>query len=120
MAGSDEAFRALAQERLGPGTKGLPALAGEIALGDIGRQGWNLLGGDLPMPVAVLKDSAIDTNDRWMRAFLAERGLLIAPHGKTTMAPQLFRRQVDGAPGASRSRPSRRWRCADASGSTGW
>jgi D-serine dehydratase len=30
-----------------------------------------------------------------MQAFARERGLDLAPHGKTTMSPQLFRRQLD-------------------------
>ena len=30
-----------------------------------------------------------------MRRFLARSGAVIAPHGKTTMSPQLFKRQID-------------------------
>ena len=33
--------------------KGLPLDVDGLELGDIGRQGWNLLRGDLPMPVMV-------------------------------------------------------------------
>lgn len=75
-------------------TKGLPAEAGRVALGEVGRQGWNLLAGDLALPVAVLRESALERNEAWMRGFLAATGAVIAPHGKTTMSPQLFRRQL--------------------------
>jgi len=78
--------------------KGMPGGLGELPLGRIGEQGWNILREDLPLPVAVLKESALAHNGDWMRRFLAASGALIAPHGKTTMSPQLFARQLaDGA-----------------------
>src|SRR5579885_319213 len=93
-----DAFEALAATELTAATKGIPAHAAPIALGEVGRQGWNLLRGDLPLPVAVLRQSALEHNSRWMRDFLSANGAAFAPHGKTTMAPQLFRRQIeDGA-----------------------
>ena len=55
----------------------------------------NVLAEDLPFPVAVLKDSAMNHNRRWMRAFIDGHGVALAPHGKTTMSPQLFKRQID-------------------------
>lgn len=79
-------------------SKGIPAGAGTIALGEIGAKGWNILREDLTLPIAVLKESALTGNGAWMREFLALSGSVLAPHGKTTMAPQLFRRQLeDGA-----------------------
>ena len=75
--------------------KGFPGGRGALALGEVGRQGWNLLAEDLPLPACVLRQSALEKNEAWMRGFLAANGALIAPHGKTTMAPQLFKRQTD-------------------------
>lgn len=78
--------------------KGLPGDVAPFRLDAIAAQGWNLLREDLPLPAAVLKDSAIRHNSAWMRDFLARSHTAIAPHGKTTMAPQLFRQQLeDGA-----------------------
>jgi D-serine dehydratase len=78
-------------------TKGWPAGPG-LPLREIGLQGWSLLRGDLPLPVALIKASALSHNSRWMRRFLDHFGVAICPHGKTTMAPQLFARQLaDGA-----------------------
>jgi D-serine dehydratase len=81
-----------------PTTKGWPALADALPLREVGRQGWNLLRQDLPFPVAVLDDAALRHNARWMRRFQEHFGVRLCPHGKTTMAPQLFARQLaDGA-----------------------
>ncbi|MFE5340594.1 amino acid deaminase [Isoptericola sp. NPDC056578] len=49
----------------------------------------------LPTPLLTLSRSALDTNLRVMADWCAERGLDLAPHGKTTMAPQLWAEQVD-------------------------
>jgi len=75
--------------------KGFPGGRPPIALGEIRQQGWNLLNGDLPLPVAVLKASALAHNRSWMKRFLASTGAALCPHGKTTMSPQLFRAQLD-------------------------
>lgn len=78
--------------------KGYPGGEQPRALGEIGQVGWNVLRGDLPFPVAVLKASALDRNREWMRRFVATLGVALAPHGKTTMSPQLFHAQLaDGA-----------------------
>jgi D-serine dehydratase len=78
--------------------KGIPGNAAAFPLGKIAEKGWNVLRGDLPLPVALLRQSALDQNGAWMRGFLQATGAAIAPHGKTTMSPQLFRRQLrDGA-----------------------
>jgi len=83
-----------------PETKGWPADQGGLALHDIGRKQWSLRDQDLALPALVLKDSAIRHNSRWMRAFLEHHDVALCPHGKTTMAPQLFARQLaDGASG---------------------
>lgn len=78
--------------------KGMPGSLKPTALRDIGTFGWNVLREDLPLPLAVMRESAIRHNSSWMRRYLAATGADIAPHGKTTMSPQLFARQVeDGA-----------------------
>jgi D-serine dehydratase len=83
-----------------PLTKGWPAGEGSLALRDIGQQGWSLRRQDLALPALVLKDSVLRHNSRWMRAFMERHDVALCPHGKTTMAPQLFKRQLeDGASG---------------------
>ncbi|CAM3398730.1 amino acid deaminase [Kibdelosporangium persicum] len=46
-------------------------------------------------PLVVLDNDAIDHNLATMRRWCESRGLALSPHGKTTMAPQLFQRQLD-------------------------
>jgi D-serine dehydratase len=93
-----QAIASLLETPVEPGTKGLRPQLGPIMLSEIGRRGWSLLNGDLTLPVAVLRKSALAANSATMRDFLATRDMLIAPHGKTTMAPQLYAMQLfDGA-----------------------
>ena len=61
----------------------------------VASQGWQLLRGDLPFPLAVLRQQALEHNLIWMREFCRERDISLAPHGKTTMSPELYRRQLD-------------------------
>ena len=83
---------------LDAGTKGIPEAAGTLRLSEIADRGWNVLRGDCPLPLAVLREDALSANSAWMMAFARRHGLLLAPHGKTTMAPALFQRQIgDGA-----------------------
>jgi D-serine dehydratase len=53
-----------------------------------------LLEGDLPLPVLALRASALRHNIEQMQRYCDERGMLFAPHAKTTMAPQLVAEQV--------------------------
>jgi D-serine dehydratase len=79
-------------------TKGWPPQTPAARVRDIASLGLNLFRGDLPTPVAILRRRALDLNSSWMRRFLELTGAAVCPHGKTTMAPQLFARQLeDGA-----------------------
>ena len=80
-------------------TKGLPvAPAGELDPQAAAVAGCNVLDDELPYPLAILKASALAHNSAWMNAFLRQFDVTLAPHGKTTMSPALFHRQLaDGA-----------------------
>lgn len=75
--------------------KGMPGGFGPVPLREVGKQGWNVLAEDLPLPLLVLKESALANNLNVMAKFCAHHDVLLAPHGKTTMAPQLFDRQLE-------------------------
>jgi D-serine deaminase-like pyridoxal phosphate-dependent protein len=62
---------------------------------DVRERGWNALGGEFMLPVMLLKDSALRHNIGVMAEFCSRRGISLAPHAKTTMAPQLVQRQLD-------------------------
>ncbi|WP_434108450.1 amino acid deaminase [Paraburkholderia caffeinilytica] len=79
-----------------PYSKGLGMVPGtSIQLTDAARLEWNLLNEDVSLPAAVLYADRVEHNLKWMQAFVAEYDVKLAPHGKTTMAPQLFRRQLE-------------------------
>ncbi|MCR6670701.1 alanine racemase [Devosia ginsengisoli] len=93
-----EAIAELAALDLAPGTKGLLPQNCPIPFGEVGGKGWNLFRNDVSFPVAALRLSAIERNSRTMQSYLGANGISLAPHGKTSMAPQLFARQIaDGA-----------------------
>jgi D-serine dehydratase len=78
-----------------PNSKGLGNVPGtSIQLADAGRLEWNLLNEDVSLPAAVLYAERVEHNLKWMQDFVKHYGVKLAPHGKTTMAPQLFRRQI--------------------------
>ena len=74
--------------------KSFPLTAGALRPPDIAAQGWRILADDLAYPLAVLKRSALQHNLHWMQNFASRKGVHLAPHGKTTMSPELFRLQL--------------------------
>jgi D-serine dehydratase len=78
----------------GPGTKGFPHGAAPLRRSAIAAQRWNLLRGDLPLPLAVVRRDALAGNLCWMQRFAREHGVDLAPHGKTPMSPQIFAAQL--------------------------
>lgn len=62
---------------------------------------------ELPTPFAVLDDAALEHNLATMAAWCREHGVELQPHGKTTMAPALFHRQLAaGATGITAATPA--------------
>jgi len=84
---------ALEEQLLQPGTKGLP-ITEPLRQHMIGVQRWNVLHADTTFPVAVLKSSRLLHNLDWMHRFCKRFHAVLAPHGKTTMSPQLFGAQL--------------------------
>jgi D-serine dehydratase len=76
-------------------SKGFPHHSPPLRRSAVGAQDWNVLAGDLPLPLALVKRDALQHNLGWMQRYADDAGVRFAPHGKTTMSPQLFRRQLD-------------------------
>jgi D-serine dehydratase len=57
--------------------------------------GWGIFDQDVAYPTVVMFASALEHNCASMRAYCDRHGVSLAPHGKTTMSPSLFRRQLD-------------------------
>lgn len=65
-------------------------LAGNLA--DL--PGADPFGGALASPFAVLREASVDANIAAMQQWCTGHGVELAPHGKTTMSPGLFGRQL--------------------------
>jgi len=82
------------QTQLNRLSKGLGDLASDCALSECSQLGWRILNEDVSLPVAVLRHSRIKHNLAWMQQFMTRYGVELAPHGKTTMSPELFQMQL--------------------------
>ena len=89
-------YPSLAEESnlIHPLNKGLGAITAPLAAADIPKLGWNLLREDLSLPAAVLYEEKLQHNLKWMQSVASAYCAKLAPHGKTTMAPKLFARQM--------------------------
>ncbi|WP_432057244.1 amino acid deaminase [Streptomyces sp. bgisy022] len=90
-----EALARLREERVDHRFKGLPPDAAGLTVGELAAQRRNLFTGGFTTPVLALSAERLEHNLRLMETYAARHGLAFAPHGKTSMAPQLFRRQID-------------------------
>ncbi|TQI78536.1 D-serine dehydratase [Serratia fonticola] len=54
----------------------------------------NLLREDVCLPAVAVKRSSLESNIAWMQRYADTRGVSLAPHGKTTMTPWIFQRQL--------------------------
>ena len=77
-----------------PLNKALGRLDAPLTPAEAGQPGWQLLREELSLPAAVLYEDRLVHNLQWMRKFMGAYGVQLAPHGKTTMAPKLFARQL--------------------------
>ena len=91
-----EALRSLDSIPLPPGLKGLPPGHADRPWTPAGlaAAGLNALR-DLPTPFALLRRRPLHHNAKVMGRFCADKGVLLAPHGKTTMAPALWKLQFE-------------------------
>jgi D-serine deaminase-like pyridoxal phosphate-dependent protein len=86
---------ALSQHTLSSTSKGIPDCLDGLTLGEAGQRGLNVLRQAFPAPIAVIRESALRTNIEVMREYTRSVGVELAPHGKTTMCPQLFDLQLE-------------------------
>lgn len=65
---------------------------GEQALLKQGR--WNVAQQEVSLPCACIYKTRLDNNIAWMAQFAAQSQVKFSPHGKTTMAPAIFKMQL--------------------------
>ncbi|MFI9768538.1 amino acid deaminase [Streptomyces sp. NPDC052415] len=105
-----EALARLAGERVDHRFKGLPPDATGLTVGELAAERRNLFTDGFGTPVLALSAERLDHNLRQMETYAQRHGLAFAPHGKTSMAPQLFQRQIEhGAWGITLAVPHQVW-----------
>ncbi|CAL9577379.1 alanine racemase [Streptomyces sp. enrichment culture] len=105
-----EALAELAEERVDHRFKGLPPDAAGLTVAELAGQRRNLFTGGFATPVLALSAERLEHNLALMETYAARHGLAFAPHGKTSMAPQLFHRQIEhGAWGITLAVPHQVW-----------
>ncbi|WP_393097555.1 amino acid deaminase [Streptomyces sp. LN325] len=101
---------ALAADRVDHRFKGLPPDARGLTVGELTAQRRNLFDDGFTTPVLALSAERLTHNLALMESYAARHGLAFAPHGKTSMAPQLFHRQIEhGAWGITLAVPHQVW-----------
>ncbi|WP_406061696.1 alanine racemase [Streptomyces sp. NBC_01077] len=96
----------LANERVDHRFKALPPDAEGLTVGELAAQRRNLFTGGFTTPVLALSAESVEHNLRLLETYAERHGLAFAPHGKTSMAPQLFDRQLEhGAWGITAAMP---------------
>ncbi|MET7986352.1 MULTISPECIES: amino acid deaminase [unclassified Streptomyces] len=86
---------ALAAERVDHRFKGLPPDACGLSVGELAAQRRNLFTDGFTTPVLALSAERLTHNLELMETYATRHGLAFAPHGKTSMAPRLFWRQIE-------------------------
>ncbi|WP_328769006.1 amino acid deaminase [Streptomyces sp. NBC_00286] len=86
---------ALAEEPVDHRFKGLPPDADGLTVGELTAQRRNLFTDGFTTPVLALSAERLEHNLQLMETYANRHGLAFAPHGKTSMAPQLFHRQIE-------------------------
>ncbi|MFJ3900774.1 alanine racemase [Streptomyces sp. NPDC090025] len=84
----------LAHEVVDHRFKALPPDAAGLTVGELAAQRRNLFTGGFTTPVLALSAESVEHNLRLLETYAERHGLAFAPHGKTSMAPQLFDRQI--------------------------
>ncbi|MEU0932435.1 amino acid deaminase [Embleya sp. NPDC005971] len=85
----------LADERVDHRFKALPPDAEGLTVGELAAERRNLFTGGFTTPVLALSAESVEHNLALMETYAQRHGLAFAPHGKTSMAPRLFARQLE-------------------------
>ncbi|MFD3514150.1 alanine racemase [Streptomyces sp. NPDC058657] len=93
----DAGTAALAGERVTHRFKGLPpdAEAAGLTVGELAAERRSLFDGGFTTPLLALSAEALDHNLALLETYAQRHALAFAPHGKTSMSPQLFARQLE-------------------------
>jgi D-serine deaminase-like pyridoxal phosphate-dependent protein len=92
---ADNAVARLADEPVDHRFKALPPDAAGLTVGELAASRRNLFTGGFTTPVLALSAESVEHNLALLETYSRRHGLAFAPHGKTSMSPQLFARQLE-------------------------
>ncbi|MFI6727571.1 amino acid deaminase [Streptomyces atratus] len=75
--------------------KALPPDAEGLSVGALAAERRSLFTGGFTTPVLALSAESVEHNLALLETYAERHGLAFAPHGKTSMSPQLFARQLE-------------------------
>ena len=75
--------------------KGWPRRSPDVRLDSVGELGLNIFEDDFMFPLKVMSETALEHNIATVAKFCADTGTSLAPHGKTSMSPEIAHRQLD-------------------------
>lgn len=85
----------LADERVDHRFKALPPDAQGLTVAALAAERRSLFTGGFTTPVLALSAESVEHNLALLETYAERHGLAFAPHGKTSMSPQLFARQLE-------------------------
>ncbi|MFG2592222.1 alanine racemase [Streptomyces sp. NPDC048438] len=91
----EQSVTSLAGERVDHRFKALPPDAEGLTVGALAAERRNLFTGGFTTPVLALSAESVEANLALLETYAERHGLAFAPHGKTSMSPQLFARQLE-------------------------
>ena len=92
---ADHAVARLADEQVDHRFKALPPDADGLTVGELAAARRNLFTGGFTTPVLALSAESVEHNLALLETYSKRHRLAFAPHGKTSMSPQLFERQLE-------------------------
>lgn len=100
LDGLDAQIARLLDTEIPPDDKASPGFP--ITPRSLATQHWRVPSRELPLPLLTVDRTRLQANIATLQRFADDEGVWLAPHGKTTMAPQIFKDQLDaGAWGIS-------------------
>ncbi|MER5767676.1 alanine racemase [Streptomyces sp. NPDC001985] len=91
----DDHLAALGRERVDHRFKALPPDAEGLTVAELAAERRSLFTGGFTTPVLALSAASVEHNLTLLQTYSERHGLVFAPHGKTSMSPQLFARQLE-------------------------
>jgi D-serine deaminase-like pyridoxal phosphate-dependent protein len=89
------ALDTIQEEKIGWNFRSTPSALSGLTLAEAAAIRPKLFDGGFLGPVVVLDSGPLEHNLRTMAEWCSARGVQLAPHGKTTMAPQLWAKQIE-------------------------